>query len=375
VCSYWNGSLSTKEPLASHSDDLVPLQSAIFTSLFVCAHGAWHVKRVTGVGNTEPLDLTILALFLPGEPLVARGDQGPQLAALLRRILAYLLAEAWYLPPGRQPTGQAPGLVSQHVKLASDDPDPLREGTPVGEDRREERVTDVLANGYVGPVEGVGQAQQGVPGGATRAMQGGLVTPRGCLLLGRDAEVADWVDGDAAGGDPVANRGELADGEGEVPPGRKADKPNPGGVEVGGELVVRKDGADLGLEVGEGAGEGVAGSLGVVECDDEGVVLVGKLVVPCVVVRGVADDEAAAVDGEHEGQGRRQGGGLGLAVVCGWEEDADGQPRPCWIRLDDGWVIFGRAAALPPMAYGHGGTDHEQLQGVDGQPKQDPREQ
>lgn len=214
----WNEDLSTEEPLPSESNYLIPLQPAVFSRLLVRTHGPSHVEPVASIGNTQPFDLTIPILLLPGEPLVARGDQCPHFAALLRVLLAYLLVRAWDLPPG-QATCQPPSLVSQHVKLTPNDPDPLWEGASLDKDGRQERVTEVVADRDIGPVEGVGEAKQGVATGATRAVQGRLVPPRGSLLLRRDTQVGNGVDGDDAGCDPAADRGELADGEGQVATG------------------------------------------------------------------------------------------------------------------------------------------------------------
>ena len=61
-----------------------------------------------------------------------------------------------------------------------------------------------------------------------------------------------------------------------------------------------------GFGVVEGGGEGGPGGFGVVEGDDEDGVGVGEGAVPEVVVGGVADCEAAAVEGEEgweEGRG------------------------------------------------------------------------
>lgn len=328
---------------------------------------------MSGVRNTQPLDLAIPVLLLPGEPLVAGCDQGPQLAAFLGRLLADGLVQRRDLPP-RQPTCQPPGLVPEHVQLAPNDPDASREVGPVHKDSREERVAEVMAERDVGPVESIRHLHQGVLGRATGTVQGWLVPPGEGLLLGGDAEVGDGVDGDDAGGNPVPDRRELADGEHEVATSREAHEPDPGLVDVGDELLVRKDGVDLGLEVCQRAGEWTGGCLCVVEGDDEGVVLVGKDVVPGVVVRGVADDEAPAVDGEQEGQARGRAG-LGLAVVGLGEEDAHGQARARGVRLDDGWELVRWAAALPPVTDHHGRPDNEQLHGVDGQRVQDPRDE
>lgn len=361
----------TKQPLPSQPDDLIPLQPAVLARRLIRAHRARHVEPVASVGDTQPLDLAIPVLLLPGEPLVAGGDQGPQLAALLGRLLADELVQRGDLPPG-QPTRQPPCLVAEHVQLAPNDPDPSRQGGAVHKDRRQERVTEVVTDGDVGPVESTGHLHQRVLGCATGTVQGWLVPPGGGLLLRGDAQVGDGVDGDDAGGDPVADRGELADGEGQVAAGREAHDRNLRLVDVGHELVVLEDGRDLGLQVGEGAGEGAGGGLGVVEGNDQGVVLVGKDVVPGVVVGGVADDEAPAVDGEQEGQARRR---RGLAVVGLGEEDSHRQAGPRRIRLDEGWVVVGWAPALPPVPDGHGRADDEQLHGVDGQRVQDPGEE
>lgn len=125
------------------------------------------------------------------------------------------------------------------------------------------------------------------------SMAVGMATTRGGNHRGKGVRITTRLDA-----------GELGEGQREIGAGVEAAQ---GGAHaVDGEGFVVEDGVVEGFGVVERGGEGGPGGFGVVEGDDEDRVGVGEGAVPEVVVGGVADGEAAAVEGEEgweEGRG------------------------------------------------------------------------
>lgn len=94
----------------------------------------------------------------------------------------------------------------------------------------------------------------------------------------------------------------LGGGQSQIPAGGPAAQCDLGVVD--GESGIGEDGGEEGDDVGSRTGIGVGGGFGVVQADDDAVVLGGEEPVPGVGVGYGAKYEAAAVDGEENREGR-----------------------------------------------------------------------